>query len=85
MSESDELATINFGEPLHLGHGKLHITYNGILNDKLSKIPNQDDIQNIFLRLTQAEHDISNLKKQDAKIIDDLNHFKMEINQKISA
>ena len=35
MSESDELATITFGEPLHLGHGKLHITYNGILNDKL--------------------------------------------------
>ena len=31
------------------------------LNDKLSKIPNQEDIQNIFLRLTQAEHDISNL------------------------
>ena len=66
----------------HLGTIGMDI---GILNDKLSKIPNQDDIQNIFLRLTQAEHDISNLKKQDVKIIDDLNHFKMEINQKISA
>ncbi len=35
LNETSEVATITFGEELKVGHGKLHITYTGILNDKL--------------------------------------------------
>jgi len=35
LCEKSEVATITFDEPLKHGHGKLHITYTGILNDKL--------------------------------------------------
>ena len=35
LNETSEVATITFGEELKVGHGKMHITYTGILNDKL--------------------------------------------------
>ena len=35
LNEATEVATITFGDALKVGHGKLHITYTGVLNDKL--------------------------------------------------
>ena len=35
LCEASEVATITFGEPLHVGLGKMTIVYAGILNDKL--------------------------------------------------
>lgn len=35
LDEENELATITFPQALSVGTGKLHITYTGILNDKL--------------------------------------------------
>jgi puromycin-sensitive aminopeptidase len=35
LCEESEVATINFSEKLHVGSGKLHISYTGFLNEKL--------------------------------------------------